>query len=133
MNTPASSAPTGIQDGDIEQAPLRKSKFIIYDVYPTPVEGWTDGTLWNGWATPYFEHDVAARIVDMHNDIKPFHPNDKGRAWYDNEADRFCFILEGTGGEVESYPSHARTINGRVLKLYPVGSWYWTWEEYKQE
>ncbi len=68
----------------------------------------------------------------MHNEIKALAENEKSRAWYDDESDQFCFILEGTDGEIASYAATARIVDGRVLKLYPVGWWYWTWEEHRE-
>ncbi len=111
------------------EVPLRRSRFVIYDVYDEPMGGWTDGSKWNGWATPMFEHAAALKIVEMHNNLMPLDPADKGRAWYDAAGDQFCFVLASTGGEVESYSASVHVTDSEERKLYSIGSWYWTWEE----
>lgn len=110
------------------QKTLRKAKFSL-DTYDTSFEGWTDGTLWNGWATPLFENEEATRIVDMHNKAEPFDKDDPGRAWYDAEADQFCFVLASTDGEVEYFQGFERETQSGKLKLYAIGAWFWVWEE----
>jgi hypothetical protein len=113
---------------DTQQKVLRIAKFTVY-TYGTLFDGWTDGTLWNGWATPLFEYDEAMRIVDAHNKAEPFDKDDPGRAWYDAEADRFCFVLAATDGEVEYYRAFERETQGQKRKLYAIGAWSWVWEE----
>src|SRR5687768_6596852 len=113
---------------DTQQIVLRKARFSIY-TYDTPFEGWTDGTLWNGWATPLFEYDEAMRIVDAHNRVEPFDKNDPGRAWYDAEADQFCFVQASADGEVECYQAIEHETQDQKLKLYAVGARSWVWEE----
>lgn len=110
---------------------LRQGKFYMEVYDPELFEGWTDGELWNGWATPLFQYEEAARMMDVHNRMDPVvDPEDKPRAWYDAERDRFCFITEGTGREIEYYSACLRQAGGEMRKLYGIGSWYWTWEEY---
>lgn len=113
-------------------APLHSGKFVIYDLYDNPVTGWTDGVLWNGWATPHFEYEEASRIVDMHNRLEALDPLDAGKAWYDAEHDQFCFVLAGSDGEVEYYPGYEREAGGEPRRLYGIGAWVWVWEEYEE-
>ncbi len=109
---------------------LRRGTFYIGAYNPELFEGWTNGELWNGWATPAFEYEEASRMMDVHNKMESFDPEDKPQAWYDSEKDRFCFITVGNGREIETYPSFRDETGGQTRKLYGIGSWYWTWEEY---
>lgn len=110
---------------------LHKSRFIIYDIYGEPIEGWSDGTRWNGWATPLFEHGAALSLVEQHNNLVPLRPNDRGKAWYDGSNDQFCFLLAG-GDEIEYYRACERKAGSQELTLYAIGAYYWTWEEYQE-
>jgi hypothetical protein len=49
------------RNGDEEA--MHKSTFVIEDQFG-PYPGYTTGERWNGWATPYFECEVALRMVD---------------------------------------------------------------------
>lgn len=91
-------------------------------------EGWSDGTVWNGWSKPYFEFDEAQKLLA--NLIAAHHQhNDPIQAWYDEQEDRFCFILE-LGGEAECYSAELiETDEGQVLKVYPIGTGAWVWNE----
>jgi hypothetical protein len=120
------------QEVGLQQPKLRKQRFIIYGLYDEGIEGWTDGTLWNGWATPSFEYAEALKIVDMQNRLPAFDPGDAGKAWYDAENDRFCFVQAGSGGEVEYFEGTKLVVDGEPRKLYPIGSWSWTWEIHLQ-
>lgn len=84
--------------------------------------GWTTGELWNGWGTPYFEKNVAQKVVA-----------DLEERWtkaYDPEKDEYVLTSES---EEEPYVIPAETIHvedrGRwkSVKVYPIGAGYWTW------
>ncbi len=123
-----------VEEADIsaEATQMRRGKFRIEVYDPELFSGWTDGELWNGWATPLFEYAEAVRITDVHNKMVPLDPNDKGKAWYEAEKDRFCFITEGTDQQTENYPAFVRHVDGEIRPLYGIGTWYWTWEEYEE-
>lgn len=91
-----------------------------------PIEGWTDGTRWNGWATPRFEFSQAQRLVDEYNRHSP------ESAWYDPERDRFCFLLDGYE-EPDCYEAAAIEVEGESIKVYAIGAWAWVWEESRGE
>ncbi len=93
---------------------------IWADFLNDSVEGWTDGTLWNGWATPCFEYREAERIVQLFNNLYP------QSAWYDAETDEFCFCLNG---EEERYAGVHEEVRGQMRTLYGIGTGFWIWEE----
>lgn len=88
------------------------------------LEGWTDGTLWNGWATPCFELAEAQKLVGAMQETGQ-------KAWYDEAKDSFCFQVEGYD-EPECYPSLTIQTDEGELKVYAIGAFAWTWEEYEE-
>lgn len=99
-------------------APFRKAKFSLEGV-EGEFEGWTDGTLWNGWATPHFELTEAKKV------IKALHP---AKASFDEAKD--AFITESPDGEQEVWEANQIKLpDGTQLKVYPVGAWAWCWDE----
>jgi hypothetical protein len=60
-----------------------------------------------------------------------FDETDLGSAWYDDNGDEFCFVLEGDG-EVERYPGYERDVAGETRKLYAIGAGSWIWETYSE-
>lgn len=121
---------THLAHSPVDMLVLRRGKFRIEVYDPELFEGWTDGELWNGWATPVFEYEEARRMMDVHNKMEPLDPEDTPQAWYEGDKDRFCFIEMGADREVEYYAAYKQEAEGEVRKLHGVGTWYWTWEEY---
>lgn len=78
--------------------------------------GYTFGDRWNGWATPFFTKDVGMRIVKAHS---------KGSARYDPRKDAFVFRLDPDAPDLDVF--EGEIVEGK--KLYPIGSYYWIWEE----
>jgi hypothetical protein len=108
-------------------AEMRKALFSIYILDDVHIEGWTDGSLWNGWATPVFEFAEAKKLLDALVDAyKQLGTSD--RAWYDERNDSFCFVQEDCP-EPECYPSEIIKVSGQELKVYPIGAEVWVWEE----
>lgn len=102
---------------------MYRKGFFIMDDMTNPVEGWTIGENWNGFATPLFEKEVADQIArlatwgayieeyDMYvySDAHPLDAND-------NRHVRFAKGLDIT------------TTDGRKVHIYPIGD-SWTWRE----
>jgi hypothetical protein len=115
------------------QAPThwQRARFAIEDVYDPPVDGWTRGETWNGWACPRFEWAAAQRVMEQTNasrdgDWDPVlgHPP----IVYDVEADRFVVRLE-PGDDPDYVAGEAMvTAAGGVVMVYAIGAWAWTWE-----
>lgn len=87
----------------------------------TGFEGWTDGTLWNGWATPRFEFAEAQKVVEALN-------QENQTAWY-NEAEDSFYFEQDDSNEPESYPSLMIQTDEGQKKVYAIGAFAWTWEE----
>ncbi len=106
---------------------MRKALFGMDILGNIHVEGWTDETLWNGWSRPMFELAEAKKLLGALADAyKQLGTSD--RAWYDEGNDSFCFVLEGSP-EPECYPSEIIEVEGQELKVYPIGTGAWIWEE----
>jgi hypothetical protein len=101
---------------------MRVATFII-DAMPGHVfNGFTIGNMWNGWARPFFTYDEAQRIVAAHKE--------QGlNAYYDHESDGFAFEVSCPSGDYDLF--HKMEIAS--MRLYPVGSGNWIWEEAVEE
>jgi len=95
-------------------------------------EGYTDGSNWNGWATPYFTYEEGERIMDA---ITELHKQDdelpiRGEVGYYDEAED-AFIVPGEGdNEAEIFYGMDIKINGKKIRVYPIGNGSWIWDEY---
>ena len=102
---------------------MRKIKVYLESLMmDTPLEAWTEGGTWNGWATPYFEQAAAHAIMKLH---KQQHGD--ATAWYDAQRDEFCFLLPGDE-EPECYAAATVDVASSPLKLYPIGAGSWIWD-----
>jgi len=101
---------------------FRRSHFLIEDWFG-PFEGWTAGQRWNGWECPYFEFDTAIQMVDAWNNTAF---EEEYRARYDEERDEFCFS-DGGLEEWDCFKAQTIEAEGRTIKVYPIGVFYWTW------
>lgn len=138
---------------------MRKTKFNIGDsenIY----EGYTDGRLWNGWATPYFTKEVADKMtkdyeeamyyeerLDAYIVVDNNHDNliDSGAKdlvdrifkyaqpdmTRDYEVKNIVSILLGLDFEV--FRGEDIEVNGEILHLYDIGNSCWIWDEYHEE
>ena len=99
-------------------APFRMGRFLL-EGSPTKFEGWTDGTLWNGWATPHFELETAKRVIKAIQSPK---------ASFDEKKD--AFLTESPDGEAEVWQAEQiQSADGKQIKGYPIGAWSWCWDE----
>lgn len=89
-----------------------------------PLDAWTDGETWNGWAVPYFEYGAALDLVTLYNQQHGLRPPG---AWYDAVADVFCFVLDGAA-EPECFGPIPIPGAGPAAKLYPIGARAWIWD-----
>ena len=109
--------------------PEFEEKLFGIDVLGSNVsfKGWSDGSLWNGWDMPLFELDAAKRVLIAFIRIHKEN-NEPFQAWYDETEDAFCFILPDEI-EPECYSAEVIEIGGKKLKVYPIGTGAWIWEE----
>ncbi|MHC1769474.1 MAG: hypothetical protein AB9869_35185 [Verrucomicrobiia bacterium] len=105
---------------EMEKPLWRRARFEIEGVEKT-FEGWTDGTLWNGWAKPYFEFGEAEKLMTALNDPM---------CSYDAAQDRF--VTKSSSGEDESWTAEVIAgLGGTRLKVYGIGAGAWVWDEEK--
>lgn len=108
-----------------EKPPFRRGTFFM-DALDGEFEGYTRGLAWNGWATPFFELEVARRVADESNRV-----DDGTRVIYDRAADRFVLEDEAYPDDPVEFEPTAITVDGAQIKVYPIGTYYWTWEEHR--
>ena len=99
-----------------------------------PYVGWTSGDTWNGWECPYFEKDVADKILVDMNALS-------GIDWgmYDAESDSYKFAYDGeavagqTEDNIETFePQFIETPEGKK-KVWSIGGWSWVWSLYNPD
>lgn len=94
---------------------MRKASFTL-EVFGSQIfEGYTQDEDWNGWACPYFTFEEAQKIAETYSKTGE-------KADYDKISDSFYFEFQD---EKESYSA----LDFDNLKLYPIGSSSWIWEE----
>ena len=99
---------------------MRKTKFTICDderIY----EGYTDGTLWNGWECPWFTKEVTEQIMRDLN-------KDGVKTEYDEERDSYIVEIEGCD-EPDVFDGADVSVEDGFQRLYPIGAWCWIWDE----
>lgn len=101
----------------------RRSTFTGDFLLGATVEGWTDGSTWNGWAAPSFERDQAERLMELHRQALG-----EDAAWYDAEQDAFYFHLAGAD-EPSAYEGVDAEVDGQTVRIYAIGAGDWIWEE----
>ena len=108
---------------DEKQHPAwKRSSFCIEGIDGT-FEGWTDGRLWNGWEMPRFEFGAAQKFIAALN---------QSVSHYDSGQD--AFVTKMSDGEAEVWAAEMLQILGsQTVKVYPVGSGAWCWEEVSDE
>jgi hypothetical protein len=102
-----------------EQVPVFTSGTFSIDGMEGEFEGWSDGTLWNGWEKPCFAREVAERILEA-----------SGYCWsYDPAADEFT-VVTSDEDEPEQFKGEAIQLGdgGSVTACF-VGAGAWIWEK----
>jgi hypothetical protein len=109
---------------------MYKASFVLDGLVNQPIEGWTDGTTWNGWATPRFTYNTSLSIVKTYN-ARP-HKDAGEKAWYSPVSDTFCFANFDFPDEPEEFAGAVLEIDEQPTKLYAIGAWCWVWTETSQ-
>ena len=111
---------------------FRSGQFAL-DIGQGPYAGYTDGDGWNGWATPYFELEVARKIAEDYVRtpelvrVPEVEPGDY-RAAFDEAEDAFLFYDPVNDDEAYFYAQNI-TVEGQEMRVYPIGTREWTWVE----
>lgn len=99
---------------------MHKTIFTIDGFAPAYI-GYTDGTLWNGWATPHFE--VAEALNVMHD----YNKDTGNPMWYDKETDSFRIAETEYTSEENWKGENIQTEEG-IKHLYGIGAYCWVWD-----
>lgn len=101
---------------------MYKCVFTIGD-YENAYVGYTDGSKWNGWATPYFTYLTALEVMYDYNE-------DAGKEImkYDPIYDQF-YILDKESGELEVWKGKQYVTEEVIVCLYGIGAYSWVWDE----
>lgn len=92
----------------------RRARFEIEGVEKT-FEGWTDGTLWNGWAKPHFGFAVAQAVAQ-----------EFGGEYREGQD---AFVTKTNGNEEETWEAVIISSLGEIrTKVYPIGAGAWIWD-----
>lgn len=102
----------------------REATFTIDGIEGEEFKGWTAGDKWNGWAVPVFMFSEAQRILDALTDR-----GDGSYSWFDRAEDAFCYFSPDEMEEAKKFPGIIINTDGQDRKVYPIGTYTWTWEE----
>lgn len=103
---------------------FRKSSFNIDD--GEMLNGYTNGSTWNGWACPYFDFENATKLANQ------FMDNDDSKMLYDTKKDTFFYKVEWDE-IVEEWMGEDIEVNGEIVHVYPIGAYCWVWDEWTKE
>jgi hypothetical protein len=107
-----------MDEAERSRALFWRTRFALADSEETFSE-WTNGTAWNGWEMPRFDKAEAERLIRWLGDK---------RARFD--AARDAFVTMSQDGEEEVWVGETVMISdGSAVKLYPVGTGAWIWDE----
>ena len=84
---------------------------------------YSNGDRWNGWVMPFFLFEDAMKIVA--------YPG-KSSVVYLPDGDKFSSVYPGADPEDE-WEADEIEVDGKKLKVYAVGSGFWTWAEVPTE
>jgi hypothetical protein len=99
---------------------LKKTVFTICDE-PIAYIGFTEGKLWNGWATPYFEKAEADKVMEEFNECAEFPMQ------YDEVYDQFYNYVEGYD-DYEFWKGADYVTTEGIKHLYGIGAYCWIWD-----
>jgi len=110
-------------DGTLNLTPTR---FWLDSVIEPPVDGFTAGARWNGWACPYFTREQADRVVELSNAANNSEDADVRIIVTWDEARQAYIIVDG------QYPDEEDVMDAVVVDgvaYYCIGGWSWCWME----
>jgi hypothetical protein len=101
---------------------MMHKKIFTMDGISQAYIGYTDGSRWNGWATPYFTKDEALRLMSDYN------KNTESPMFYNKQYDTFYhFGTDCYGGEMWRGLDY-NTEDGKQ-HLYNIGAYCWIWDD----
>lgn len=117
---PADEVPKFSVASDEEKTAIFSKAFFTLDGLENAFEGWTDGTLWNGFEKPKFDRETAVTVLSA-----------MGFRWeFKNTEDSFHVIGCNDDDEPSVYSSELIALpDGGTAKVYGIGSGDWIWEK----
>lgn len=101
---------------------MYKCVFTIGD-YENAYVGYTDGSKWNGWATPYFTYLTALEVMYDYNECAG-----EEIMKYDPIYDQF-YILDKESKELKVWKGKQYATEEGIVCLYGIGAYSWVWDE----
>lgn len=101
---------------------MYKCVFTIGD-YENAYVGYTDGSKWNRWATPYFTYLTALEVMYDYNECAG-----EEIMKYDPIYDQF-YILDKESEELEVWKGKQYATEEGIVCLYGIGAYSWVWDE----
>lgn len=103
---------------------FHKASFTIDSLPDKVFSGYTDGEEWNGWACPYYERHEAEQILKF---------SETNGYWWQYDQENDAFIVGAHTEENNTAPEMFRSliilVDDKPLKVYPIGTRAWIWEE----
>jgi len=123
----------------IQTIDFRAGRFYLEGSVDTPVIGYTDGSDWNGWATPVFDKDTAAQVMQSVNAAnrafeEKYGADDQLSVSYD--AGQNAFLIHDPNypdDDPQIVKGHDITVEGRPIHVYALGTRDWTWSEWEDD
>jgi hypothetical protein len=102
-----------------ETIPVFSAGVFSLDGIGGEFEGWSDGSLWNGWEKPCFSREVAEGILEA-----------SGHRWsYDPSADEFT-VFTSEDDDPEQFKGETIQLgDGGSVTAYFVGAGAWVWDK----
>lgn len=110
-----------VPEEEKKQAPYKAGLFVIDDYFDPPLEGYTLGYRWNGWATPVFEKSQVFRMREVFNDITYDADTDTFTCDHGETVDDDCRYEQASGFDIY--------VNGEVKHVYGLGNGGWCWDD----
>lgn len=100
---------------------FRKTRFSLEGLDGKSFEGYTDGSLWNGWEMPYFALKAAQSVLDA-----------LGATWTLQEDKKVLRAILDLGNGQEEVEWEAVLLDlpdGGSVQAYPIGAGSMIWGE----
>jgi hypothetical protein len=102
-------------------AAFRTGHFRLDGTVDHSVTGYTDGSLWNGWATPVFDRDTATmimRAVDEANRRLGLDEEDEDAELVSYDPDQDAFLVGHADGPI-AFPGYDVDVDGERIHVDP--------------